>query len=125
MPRIKPTDKLLSIQEKMRQLAAQEAAIVARQKEQDRKDDTRRKVIAGALALEHMSANPSSEFASVLNRLLNEYVKRPAERALFAGLSNGVTAEEMALIDHNAKTRREALAAMPDTPADGVMQEVG
>lgn len=94
MSRIKQTDKLLSLKEKMKQLAAQAAAIEARQKEQDRKDDTRRKVIAGALALEHLAANPSSEFAIVFNQLLNEYVKRPADRALFPSLEATATVEK-------------------------------
>jgi len=121
MPRIKQTDKLLSLKEKMKQLAAQAAAIEARQKEQDRKDDTRRKVIAGALALEHLHANPESEFASVLNKLLGEYVKRPADRALFPSLAE-ISEEESALIQHNLNNRREALAAMPDGSADAALQ---
>jgi hypothetical protein len=86
MPKQRPTDKLASLHEKMRQLQAQAAAIEARQKEQDRKNDTRRKVIAGALALEHATANADSGFAATLNRLLNEYVKRPSDRALFPDL---------------------------------------
>lgn len=86
MPRVKSTDKLTSLQEKIKQLQAQEAAILSRQKEQTRKDDTRRKVIAGALAIEHWEKNPQSEFSKVFTRLLGEYVTRPSDRALFPGL---------------------------------------
>lgn len=46
-----------------------------------RKQDTRRKIIAGALALEH--AEQDSEFAATLNRLLKNHVKRPEDRKLF------------------------------------------
>jgi hypothetical protein len=96
MPKQKPADKLTGLREKMKQLAAQAAALEARQKEADRKADTRRKVIAGALAIEHMEANAPSEFGKVMLRLLDEYVTRPADRALFPSLpakaaANGIT----------------------------------
>ena len=83
MPRQKPTDKLEALKLKREQIDAQLKALEARQKEGDRKADTRRKVIAGALALEHMGKNGESEFARVMRSLLAEYVTRPADRALF------------------------------------------
>ena len=49
----------------------------------ERKDETRRKIIAGALALHHREKNPSSDFARKLDALLDEYVTKPQERALF------------------------------------------
>jgi hypothetical protein len=64
------------LKEKIKQLAAQES-------ERQRKNDTRRKIITGALALEHMAQNPDSQFARTLQRLLDEYVTRPQERELF------------------------------------------
>ena len=45
----------------------------ARARTQQRKDDTSRKVIAGALALEHAAKNPDSEFARIMCRLIDEY----------------------------------------------------
>jgi hypothetical protein len=48
---------------------------------QQRKDDTRRKIIAGAIALEHAENDP--EFAAGLAALLNRYVVKPQDRALF------------------------------------------
>ena len=53
-----------------------------------RAEDIRRKVIAGALALEHATRNPGSEFARIMVRLLDEYA-RPQDRRLFAGLLPG------------------------------------
>ena len=47
----------------------------------ERKRDTRRKIIAGALALEHAGINPA--FAKTLNALINQHVKRPEDRELF------------------------------------------
>jgi hypothetical protein len=48
---------------------------------QQRKDDTRRKIIAGAIALEYAQHDP--DFAAALAGLLNEKVTKPADRALF------------------------------------------
>lgn len=53
-----------------------------------RANDARRKIVAGALALEHTIKNPGSDFARVLVRLLDEYA-RPHERFLFADLLPG------------------------------------
>jgi hypothetical protein len=55
-----------------------------------RAQDARRKIVAGALALEHTTKNPSSEFARIMLRLLDEYA-RPHERFLFADLLPGVS----------------------------------
>jgi hypothetical protein len=71
------------LRRKRDQLDAQMKALEARNKQTERKADTRRKVIAGALALEHFEANRDSEFGRVLFRLLDEYVVRPHDRALF------------------------------------------
>jgi len=55
------------------------------EQKQARATDARRKIVAGALALEHMEKNPGSEFGKILFRLLDEYT-RPHERHLFAFL---------------------------------------
>lgn len=86
MPRQKITDRVESLRQKRAQIDAQLQAAEARQKEQARKADTRRKVIAGALAVEHMEKNKDSEFARTMRRLLDEYVTRPADRRLFPDL---------------------------------------
>jgi hypothetical protein len=53
-----------------------------------RAEDARRKIVAGALALEHTIKNPGSEFARIMLRLLDQYA-RPHERFLFADLLPG------------------------------------
>jgi hypothetical protein len=83
MPRKSTTDRLQTLRQKRDQLDAQLRALEARSKQAQRKADTRRKVIAGALALEHFEANRDSEFARVLFRLMDEYVVRPHDRPLF------------------------------------------
>ncbi|HTV87574.1 MAG TPA: mobilization protein [Stellaceae bacterium] len=86
MPRPRTTDRLLLLRQKRDQLDAQLKALEARKKQAERKADTRRKVIAGALALEHFAKNRDSEFGRVMFRLLDEYVVRPHDRLLFPDL---------------------------------------
>jgi hypothetical protein len=83
MPRKSTADRLETLRRKREQLDAQMKALEARRNQAERKADTRRKVIAGALAMEHFEANRDSEFGRVMFRLLDEYVVRPHDRMLF------------------------------------------
>ena len=71
-------DKLL---ERKAQIEAQLKQLEARECQQWRKDDTRRKIIAGALALEH--AEIDAEFGAKMRDLIARYVTKPNERQLF------------------------------------------
>jgi hypothetical protein len=88
MPRRSSTDRLTLLRQRRDQIDAQLRAIEARNKQAERKADTRRKVIAGALALEHFERNRDSEFGRIMFRLLDEYVVRPHDGALFPDLPN-------------------------------------
>lgn len=70
-------------QKKIDQIDAQLADLTAREKLAERKRDTRRKVIMGALAAHHMRKNPNSDFAKKLAALIDEYVIGDRERSLF------------------------------------------
>ena len=54
--------------------------------EQQRRDDTRRKIIAGAVLLNHAATNPA--FAAEVIVLLNLRVTDPRDRALFDFLTD-------------------------------------
>jgi hypothetical protein len=73
-------DRLARLKEQRSQLDARIRDIEARQRQEERKRDTRRKIIAGALALEHASRDPG--FAAVLRNLSARHVTRPSDRAL-------------------------------------------
>ncbi|MEM9716010.1 MAG: mobilization protein C [Pseudomonadota bacterium] len=73
-------DKLIA---KKAQLEAQIQAVQSRERKQKRKDDTRRKIIAGALAVEHATQNPDSEFTRTMLHLIQNGVKSDRDRALF------------------------------------------
>ena len=75
-------EELKKLQQRAAKAARKFQSAVAANQKQVRADDTRRKVIAGALALEHADKNPGSEFAHVLLRLVDEYA-RPDDRRLF------------------------------------------
>ena len=77
------TDRIQKLEKKKAQIDAQLKAARARDKAQKRKDDTRRKIIAGALALEHAEKNPDSEFTRTILRLIQHSVTTARDRDLF------------------------------------------
>lgn len=74
-------EQLEELEKKKSQLDARIQKKRAAVRASQRRQDTRRKIIAGALALEH--ATIDAEFGRKLNRLLNEHVTRPDDRKLF------------------------------------------
>jgi len=116
MPRKSAADRLKTLRHKREQLDAQLRALESRNKQAERKADTRRKVIAGALALEHFEANRNSEFGRVMFRLLDEYVVRPHDRALFPELPAPGEGSATAATEF-ARTARETAAGAPSPTA--------
>lgn len=79
-------DKKIEAQlEKLKQLKAQKQAIEARerakQKEQDRKDDTRRKILLGSYLIKKMESNEANKQKILAD--LNEYLTEDRDRKLF------------------------------------------
>ena len=71
--------------EKLKQLKAQKQAIEARerskQKEQERKDDTRRKILLGSYLIKKMQSNEANKEKILME--LNEYLTENRDRQLF------------------------------------------
>ena len=71
--------------EKLKQLKAQKQAIEARertkQKEQERKDDTRRKILLGSYLIKKMNDNEANKEKILAE--LNEYLTEDRDRMLF------------------------------------------
>ena len=80
MPRLSIDEKRAALAKKRAELDAQLKAIDAKTKTQARKDDTRRKVVAGALALEHMARNPQDAFSATLREIIAKSVDERARR---------------------------------------------
>lgn len=76
--------KIEKQQERLNQLKAQKQAVIARekarQKEQERKDDTRRKILLGSYLLKKMENESNKE--KILADL-NEYLTEERDRQLF------------------------------------------
>lgn len=76
-----PDEKIAELEEKRGQIEALIQKHKARARVEERKRDTRRKIIAGALALEHASIDPA--FRAALQKLIDQNVTREGDRALF------------------------------------------
>lgn len=83
MARVKTTEKIDGVRKQMDQLANQLKALEDRHREDIRKDDFRRKVLAGGMALEYREKYPDDPFSNKLNVLIAEHVKGQKDRALF------------------------------------------
>ena len=76
-----PEQRLAELEKQQEQIKARIQREKAKLRTTERKRDTRRKIIAGALALEHAGHDPA--FGEQLQRILHRYVERPEDRALF------------------------------------------
>jgi hypothetical protein len=85
MSTLKRTDRIAQLEEKLRQLKAREQAVEARQRtlesRRKRKDDTRRKILVGAIVLAKVDQGeiPPERLRSWLDAALT----RPDDRGLF------------------------------------------
>ena len=83
-------DKIQKQQERLKQLKAQKQALEAKEKkrvaEQQRKEDTRKKILLGAYLLKKMGESEANNQKILAD--LDEYLVEPRDRALF-GLSLG------------------------------------
>jgi hypothetical protein len=79
-----------TIEQKLAELDAQRAALRSRLGKQERANDTRRKVLLGALVLHRLENGKDEEFArrlrEWLKRELPDFLTRDADKALFADL---------------------------------------
>lgn len=83
-----------SIQQRISQLEERKKALKARLGKQERREDTRRKVLIGALVLHRLEHCPDAEFTRRLGewlaRELPGFLVREGDRALFSDLLNRV-----------------------------------
>jgi hypothetical protein len=90
MSKLPPDERLASLIARRNRTDAEIRRLRSKNEKLARAQDARRKIVAGALALEHTTKNPGSEFARIMLRLLDEYA-RPHERFLFADLLPGAS----------------------------------
>lgn len=89
-----------SIEERLAQIEVQRKTLKARLGQQERKDDTRRKVLLGALVLHRLREDRDGEFskrlAEWLRRELPGFLTRDADKELFADLLRAPTEDPQA-----------------------------
>lgn len=54
----------------------------AKQRIKRKKDDTRRKIIVGAIVKNHMKIHPQDPLTEALRKIITEHAKRPKDREL-------------------------------------------
>ncbi len=109
-----------SISERIAQLDAQKKALQARAGKQERANDTRRKVLLGALVLHRLENTGDAEFSKRLGdwlrRELPAFLTRDSDKALLADLLG--QADVSAKPSPDGKTPRQG-GANSTTPATG------
>jgi len=109
-----------SISERIAQLVAQKKALQARAGKQERANDTRRKVLLGALVLHRLENTGDAEFSKRLGdwlrRELPDFLTRDSDKALLADLFG--QADVSAKPSPDGKTPSHAVANST-TPATG------
>ena len=81
MPVVSTEDRLSKLAAQKRQIEAQMARLNARQTAEKRKQDTRRKILAGAVILR--LANEEESVKALLYDALDKSLKLPRDRSLF------------------------------------------
>jgi len=80
MARKTPAERLAELETRQRVLKDDIRAARSQVRQQERKQDTRRKIIVGAVVLMRMESDP--EFAADISRMLDRAVEQPRDRAL-------------------------------------------
>jgi hypothetical protein len=100
-----------SIEERLAQLDARRKALQSRLSQQGRAQDTRRKILIGALVLRRLEANPDvaigGKLADWVTRELPGFLTRDIDKALFADLIG----ETAASVPADTASAREPQAA--------------
>lgn len=111
MPRSSDQERLQKLQERRDQLNAQLAAMEARAKQTQKKQDDRRKILLGALVLADLDKRP--ELKTYLAERLPSFLVRPEDKKLFADLLPAAPASGNGV----ASVAMDATAAAPgETP---------
>ena len=81
MPRAKPEERKRKLKEKQARIKAELQRLEARERETERKRDTRRKILLGAMVLDRIARGEVPE--TVVKADMDRFLERPQERALF------------------------------------------
>lgn len=110
MARPSDQERLQKLQERRDQLNAQLAALEARAKQTQKKQDDRRKILLGSLVLADLDSRP--ELKAYLAERLPSFLARPEDKKLFAALLPAAPVTE------SGGVAGAAIEAAPATPGE-------
>ena len=81
MPRAKPADRLRKLEEQRARINAEIQRVRSRESQEERKRETRRKILAGAMVLDRVARKDLSE--KLFKADMDRFLERDQDRALF------------------------------------------
>ena len=81
MPRAKPADRLRKLEEQRARINAEIQRVRSRESVEERKRETRRKILAGAMVLDRVARKDLSE--KLFKADMDRFLERDQDRALF------------------------------------------
>ena len=81
MPRAKPEDRMRKLEEQRARINAEIQRVRSRESQEERKRETRRKILAGAMVLDRVARKDLSE--KLFKADMDRFLERNQDRALF------------------------------------------
>ncbi len=81
MPRAKPADRIRQLEEQRARINAEIQRVRSRESQEERKRETRRKILAGAMVLDRVKRKDLSE--KLFKADMDRFLERDQDRALF------------------------------------------
>jgi len=81
MPRAKPADRIRQLEEQRARINAEIQRVRSRESQEERKRETRRKILAGAMVLDRVARKKVSE--KLFKADMDSFLERDQDRALF------------------------------------------
>ena len=81
IPRAKPADRIRKLEEQRARINAEIQRVRSRENQAERKRDTRRKILVGAMVLDQVERGEGSE--ERLKAVMDRFLEREQDRALF------------------------------------------
>ena len=81
MPRAKPADRIRQLEERRARINAEIQRVRSRESQEERKRETRRKILAGAMVLDRVKRKDLSE--KLFKADMDRFLERDQDRALF------------------------------------------
>ena len=81
MPRAKPEDRMRKLEEQRARINAEIQRVRSRESQEERKRETRRKILAGAMVLDRVARKDLSE--KLFKADMDRFLERDQDRALF------------------------------------------